>query len=118
MALYKRAQTCVTSSPPLSVKPDLPDNYGEKSWEKLQVSIQAVFNQHPISYVLEELYQVVENMCSHGMASKLYLNLEAECRSHVMAAVPAFQQYVAFKIAFPLSVVFSGWLSATCSFSP
>lgn len=90
------------------VKPDLPDNYGEKSWEKLQVSIQAVFNQHPISYVLEELYQVVENMCSHGMASKLYLNLEAECRSHVMAAVPAFQQVAVSDLQF-LSLVNSQW---------
>ena len=75
------------------MKPDLPDNYGEQSWEKLRVSVQAVFKQHPISYVLEELYQAVENMCSHGMAAKLYENLEAECRSHVMDAVPDFQQY-------------------------
>ena len=75
------------------VKPDLPDNYGEESWKKLRESVQAVFNQHPISYILEELYQAVENMCSHGMATKLYQNLEEECRIHVQSIIPTFQQY-------------------------
>lgn len=78
---------------PLAVKPDLPENYEESSWEKLKVSIHAVFNQRPICYILEELYKIVENMCSHGMAAKLYRNLEAECRSHVMALTPTFKQY-------------------------
>lgn len=90
------------------VKPDLPDNYGEESLEKLRVSIRAVFNQHPISYVLEELYQAVENMCSHGMAAKLYEHLEEECRNHIMAAVPVFQREAVDDLQF-LSLVNNQW---------
>lgn len=90
-----------------TVKPDLPVNYGEESWKKLRVSVQAVFEEHPISYSLEELYQAVENMCSHGMAAKLYDDLGTECQDHVMSIVPFFQQYpvyLSLKRTFPSSL--------------
>ena len=74
------------------MKPNLPENYGEETWDKLRQAIHAVHNQRPICYSLEELYQAVENMCSHKMAAKLYDNLRKECEKHVQTLVPLFQQ--------------------------
>ena len=42
---------------------------------------------------LEELYQAVENMCSHRMAAKLYDSLRVECERHVRSLAPVFRQY-------------------------
>ena len=55
--------------------------------------IVAVQLQRSISYSLEELYQAVENMCSHKMAANLYSNLRRECDHHVQSLVPKFNQY-------------------------
>lgn len=74
------------------IKPDLPENYEVQTWEKLRVAIRAVHTQQPISYSLEELYQAVENMCSHRMAAKLYDNLRVECERHVQSLAPGFRQ--------------------------
>ena len=57
------------------------------------MAIHAVHNEQPISYSLEELYQAVENMCSHKMAAKLYDSLREECEKHVKLLVPVFRQY-------------------------
>ena len=81
---------CIVLSP---AKPELPENYSEQAWDKLRQAIQAIHTQQPISYSLEELYQAVENMCSHKMASKLYDNLKDECRRHVQSLVPVFEVY-------------------------
>ncbi|CAI8003654.1 Cullin-4A [Geodia barretti] len=74
------------------VKPDLPENYEAETWSKLAEVIVAVQLQRSISYSLEELYQAVENMCSHKMAANLYSNLRRECDHHVQSLVPKFNQ--------------------------
>ena len=76
------------------VKADLPENYGERSWEKLKQAIHAVHHQEAISYSLEELYQAVENMCSHKMATKLYDNLRVELEGHVTSLSPVFREEI------------------------
>lgn len=44
----------------------------------------------PIVYSLEELYQAVENMCSHKMDSNLYQKLKDLAESHVKRNVEIF----------------------------
>ena len=78
---------------PKPVKPDLPENYEAETWSKLGEVIVAVQLQRSISYSLEELYQAVENMCSHKMAANLYSNLRREGDRHVQSLVPKFNQY-------------------------
>ena len=78
----------------LSVKADLPENYGEIAWGKLKQAIHAVHHQLPISYSLEELYQAVENMCSHKMATRLYDSLRVELEGHVTSLSPVFREEV------------------------
>jgi hypothetical protein len=56
-------------------KPKLPDNYQEQTWDKLKEAVVAIQTSKSIRYSLEELYQAVENMCNHKMASTLYVNL-------------------------------------------
>lgn len=62
--------------------PKLPENYQEKTWEKLKEAVIAIQSSKSIQYSLEELYQAVENMCNHKMASTLYDNLSGN-RWHV-----------------------------------
>ncbi|TMW39363.1 hypothetical protein DOY81_015557, partial [Sarcophaga bullata] len=54
------------------VKPTLPENYSESTCQKLEEAVVAIQLSRPIKYSLEELYQAVENMCSHKMDAQLY----------------------------------------------
>ncbi|KAL6260573.1 hypothetical protein P5V15_008094 [Pogonomyrmex californicus] len=71
-------------------KPKLPENYQEQTWEKLQEAVVAIQTSKSIRYSLEELYQAVENMCNHKMASTLYTNLTILTESHVKANIEQF----------------------------
>lgn len=73
-----------------AVKPTLPDNYQEKTWEKLQKAVVAIQTSKSIEYSLEELYQAVENMCSHKMDSQLYTKLTALTETHVKLNIKTF----------------------------
>ena len=90
-------------------KLELPPNYQDQSWDKLRLCVQAVFDQKPISYMFEELYHTVENMCSHGLATVLYHNLETECKLHIESVVRTFQKY-------PMSLLFFYPLCMSCVF--
>ena len=72
---------------------EIPRRYEDQSWDKLKLCIEAVFDQKPISFLYDELYRAVENMCTHNMACILYQNLETECRDRVLTVVHTFQQY-------------------------
>ena len=71
-------------------KPTLPDNYQEKTWEKLQKAVIAIQTSKSIEYSLEELYQAVENMCSHKMDSQLYTKLTSLTETHVKSNIKTF----------------------------
>lgn len=76
-----------------SVKPNLPANFRETTWEKLQAAVQAIHHKRAITYSLEELYKAVENMCSHKMATTLYDQLKTECEVHVRSNMEQFVAY-------------------------
>ncbi|CAD6242173.1 GSCOCG00009432001-RA-CDS [Cotesia congregata] len=71
-------------------KPKLPENYQEETWEKLREAVVAIQTSKSIRYSLEDLYQAVENMCNHKMASTLYANLTVLTESHVKANIEQF----------------------------
>lgn len=105
----------------IAVKPTLPDNYQEKTWEKLQKAVVAIQTSKSIEYSLEELYQAVENMCSHKMDSQLYTKLTALTESHVKLNIKTFFsdtndklvrtliEWVSFHVAFARKA-FSNWI--------
>lgn len=72
------------------MKPILPDNYQEKTWEQLQKAVVAIQTSKSIEYSLEDLYQAVENMCSNKMDSQLYTKLTTLTESHVKLNIKTF----------------------------
>ncbi|XP_053456321.1 cullin-4A-like [Nycticebus coucang] len=46
-------------------RPQLPDNYTQDTWQKLLEAVRAVQSSTSVRCNLEELYQAVENLCSH-----------------------------------------------------
>jgi cullin-4 len=52
--------------------------------------VEAIHNSTAIRYSLEELYQAVENMCSHKMSVTLYENLKNQCEAHVETKLTQF----------------------------
>lgn len=73
-----------------SVKPTLPENYSESTCQKLEEAVVAIQLSRPIKYSLEELYQAVENMCSHKMDAQLYAKLKDLTEAHVKRNVETF----------------------------
>ncbi|XP_063046895.1 cullin-4B isoform X1 [Engraulis encrasicolus] len=73
-------------------KPKLPENYTQETWQKLKEAVEAIQNSTSIKYNLEELYQAVENLCSHKISSKLYKQLRAVCEDHIKAQIDQFRE--------------------------
>ncbi|TNM98860.1 hypothetical protein fugu_013424 [Takifugu bimaculatus] len=74
-------------------KPKLPENYTQETWQKLKEAVEAIQNSTSIKYNLEELYQAVENLCSHKISAKLYKQLRAVCEDHIKAQIDQFREY-------------------------
>ena len=94
----------------LKKKNALPDNYEERSVAKLQKAVIAIQRAERIDTSLEELYQAVENLCSHGKAEQVYANLRDLVEAHVQVLfTPEIQggpsgritQFVALKLNVP-----------------
>uniref|UniRef100_A0AAV2MKN4 Cullin-4B n=1 Tax=Knipowitschia caucasica TaxID=637954 RepID=A0AAV2MKN4_KNICA len=73
-------------------KPKLPENYTQETWQKLKEAVEAIQNRTSIKYNLEELYQAVENLCSHKISAKLYLQLRSACEDHIKAQIDQFRE--------------------------
>uniref|UniRef100_A0A3B5MRM9 Cullin 4B n=1 Tax=Xiphophorus couchianus TaxID=32473 RepID=A0A3B5MRM9_9TELE len=71
-------------------KPKLPENYTQETWQKLKEAVEAIQNSTSIKYNLEELYQAVENLCSHKISAKLYKQLRTVCEDHIKAQIDHF----------------------------
>ncbi|XP_059371714.1 cullin-4B-like [Carassius carassius] len=73
-------------------KPKLPENYTNETWQKLKEAVEAIQNSTSIKYNLEELYQAVENLCSHKISAKLYKQLRVVCEDHIKAQIDQFRE--------------------------
>eukprot|EP00123_Amoebidium_parasiticum_P013570 comp22032_c0_seq1/m.31981 comp22032_c0_seq1/g.31981 ORF comp22032_c0_seq1/g.31981 comp22032_c0_seq1/m.31981 type:complete len:752 (-) comp22032_c0_seq1:260-2515(-) len=63
--------------------PRLPANYESDTWQKLQQAVSAVHASKAVGMSLEELYQMVENLCNHKMAAGLYTKLRDVLDAHI-----------------------------------
>ncbi|GMH32280.1 hypothetical protein BSKO_00114 [Bryopsis sp. KO-2023] len=75
----------------LKVKPKLPQDFEQKTWDKLKEAVHAVQLERPVTSSLEELYRGVEDMCLHKMASRLYTQLQNECDLHIGRIIDALK---------------------------
>lgn len=73
-------------------RPRLPDDYATITWDKLRHAVIAIQTSQRIDTPLEELYQAVENLCSHKMAATLYDNLVHLCVDHVKHNIGQFSE--------------------------
>ncbi|KAJ8309854.1 hypothetical protein KUTeg_011719 [Tegillarca granosa] len=74
-------------------KPKLPENYQQQTWDRLRESVDAIHTSRSITLSLEELYQAVENMCSHKMSAVLYDQLRQVIEEHVKSNITQFLVY-------------------------
>jgi len=77
------ATTKKISIKPLKVKPKIPENFEQTTWEKLRTAVRAVFAKQAVGHSLEELYRAVEDMCLQNLAASVYDRLRAECEQHI-----------------------------------
>lgn len=69
------------------LKPQLPPDFEETTWKKLQEAIVAVQHKTPVNASLQELYQAVENLCTHKMEASLFEKLQRQCEDHIRTEV-------------------------------
>lgn len=62
--------------------------------------MEAIQRSTSIRWSLEELYQAVENMCSHKMSIQLYDQLKDVCDKHIRCNVEQFKAYPLKKFLF------------------
>jgi len=74
----------------LKQAPRLPEDFQERSWDKLKKAVVAIQTATSIDTSLEELYQAVENLCSHGMAEQVYNQLRDLVENHTKDMVQQF----------------------------
>ncbi|XP_004858561.1 cullin-4A isoform X1 [Heterocephalus glaber] len=73
-------------------RPRLPDNYTQDTWQKLHEAVRAIQSSTSIRYNLEELYQAVENLCSHRASPMLYRQLRQACEDYVQTQTPPLRE--------------------------
>nr|CAG4651613.1 EOG090X01NX [Triops cancriformis] len=71
-------------------KPKLPEKYGEEALAKLADAVIATQQARAVQASLEELYQAVENLCSHQMAPQIYEQLKNLVETHVKSQLAQF----------------------------
>lgn len=102
------------------VKPQLPPNYEDETWDRLKRAVHAIQNHEKVPESLETLYKVrkdrnawgrlstitgrliwirilfksCENLCHHKMADRLYTRLREECGSHVVKELGKLNRYL------------------------
>ena len=86
----RQAQTKKLVIKNLKKTPQLPEDFQERSWDKLRKAVIAIQTATSIDTSQEELYQAVENWCSHGMAKQLYCQLMDLVESHTKNMVQQF----------------------------
>ena len=64
-----------------------PEQYFERTWGQIDMSLTAVFLDRKPSYSLEELYRGAENVCRQGRAAELYRRTIERCRDHLASRV-------------------------------
>ncbi|ESO10101.1 hypothetical protein HELRODRAFT_185316 [Helobdella robusta] len=71
-------------------KPKLPDDYQKKTSARLKEAVNSIHQKQPFNCTQQALYNDVENMCSHKMASHLYNDLREVCETHIKHKVNDF----------------------------
>jgi hypothetical protein len=64
-----------------------PEQYFEKVWGQLDVSLAAIFKDERLPHSREELYKGAENVCRQGKAAETYKRLRERCKTFMSEGV-------------------------------
>lgn len=96
-------------------KPNLPENYQETTWSKLREAVIAIQTSRAIAYSLEELYQAVENMCSHKVNTSFYENNQQTVLEKCMNTFAWWLTILIEKLCFTCRILFNKYSSRLLS---
>eukprot|EP00466_Bigelowiella_natans_P003381 jgi/Bigna1/90538/estExt_fgenesh1_pg.C_720102 len=72
---------------PFKRRPEPPSDFEQKALETLTEAVNRIHRKVPIGFSREELYRLVESLCIHEKASKLYSCLHDLCKQFVQQQV-------------------------------
>lgn len=67
--------------------PELPKGFVERTIERLQGAVDAIFEGRVIAWSIEELYAQVETLCNHKKAEDLYKGVSSKLEEYIGSAV-------------------------------
>nr|CCA24461.1 PREDICTED: similar to Cullin4B (CUL4B) isoform 3 pu [Albugo laibachii Nc14] len=79
---------------PLKKIPSIPKSFEEESWQKLHAAIVAVQKKEAISFSREELYRLVEDVCTWKLAANLYTKLQSCCACFIAESVRNLGRFI------------------------
>mmetsp|Transcript_13842 Transcript_13842/g.25616 ORF Transcript_13842/g.25616 Transcript_13842/m.25616 type:complete len:744 (-) Transcript_13842:92-2323(-) len=88
--------------------PQLPPNFLEESWAKLEETIHAIHDTKTVVHSREELYHMVEGLCIHKQAAELCKRLEAVLEKHIEGCIAKLVGQLPDHVAF-LGLVTDTW---------
>ncbi|XP_046911755.2 cullin-4A [Dermatophagoides farinae] len=80
--------------------PKLPDDYLQQTWANLEKAIVAIQMSKSVNISNEELYQEVQNLCSHKMSSIIYQRLRSLIETYVKNSVFQYVEPINENVAF------------------
>nr|XP_027201075.1 cullin-4A-like [Dermatophagoides pteronyssinus] len=80
--------------------PKLPDDYLQQTWSNLEKAIIAIQMSKSVNISNEELYQEVQNLCSHKMSSIIYQRLRSLIEIYVKNSVFQYVEPINENITF------------------
>eukprot|EP00019_Armaparvus_languidus_P011804 CAMPEP_0168581556 /NCGR_PEP_ID=MMETSP0420-20121227/1481_1 /TAXON_ID=498008 /ORGANISM="Pessonella sp." /LENGTH=764 /DNA_ID=CAMNT_0008615923 /DNA_START=104 /DNA_END=2395 /DNA_ORIENTATION=+ len=63
--------------------PTLPEDFEQSSWSRLSNAIDAIHNSTAVKDSLEQLYSLVETLCTQGKSASLYDKLKDKLANHI-----------------------------------
>eukprot|EP00755_Sulcionema_specki_P016611 Sspe_Gene.10480::Locus_3507_Transcript_1_1_Confidence_1.000_Length_2639::g.10480::m.10480/K10609/CUL4; cullin 4 len=78
---------------PFRTTPATPGDFVETSWGKLKAAVDAVYTQSPVQYLLEELYEAVEDLCINQHGQQLASWLQSLREEYTRKAVEQLLQH-------------------------
>lgn len=94
---------------PLQLHQSLPEAFEDRIWSRLSDAVLAIFDARPINRSLEELYGLVEDVCLHNLAGKIYPKLQQLVDQYAHAVVMQMAAWISLEPAVLLDRVSRKW---------
>ncbi|KAK4875725.1 hypothetical protein RN001_012147 [Aquatica leii] len=77
--------------------PKMPETFFNDGWKKLKIGVQAIYTSQPLEQSFEELYRIVENLCTYNHGRFLYVNLYETTEIHLKSELlPSISKEIDF----------------------